>query len=74
MILNEVESHIEHKSRYSHRYIVWVVLFGSYARGDYVDDHINGYISDFDILVAVNGRELADDTDLWYKIDALQKT
>ena len=69
LISNELEAYIEHKSRYSHSYIVWMVLFGSYARGDYVEDHINGYISDFDILVAVNGRELADDSDLWYKID-----
>jgi len=50
-------------------YLVWVVLFGSYVRGTYVADPVNGDISDFDILVAVNGRELADDTSLWYGIE-----
>ena len=67
LILNEVEAYTEHKSR--HHSIVWLVLFGSYARGTYVEDPVNGYISDFDILVAVNGRELADDTRLWYGIE-----
>ena len=69
LILNEIEAFTQHKASYSHSYIVWMVLFGSYARGDYVEDPINGYISDFDILVAVNGRELADDTKLWYQIE-----
>jgi predicted nucleotidyltransferase len=27
-----------------------IVLFGSYSRGDWVDDAANGYQSDFDIL------------------------
>ncbi len=67
VILNEVEAYTEHKSGYG--YIIWLVLFGSYARGTYVDNPINGYISDYDILVAVNGRELADDLKLWYKIE-----
>ena len=30
-----------------------VILFGSYARGDWVEDPENGYFSDFDILVVV---------------------
>jgi len=67
VILNEVEAYTEHKSGYGR--IVWLVLFGSYARGTYVDNTINGYISDYDILVAVNGRELADDLKFWYKIE-----
>lgn len=67
IILNEVEGYTEHKSGYG--YVVWLVLFGSYARGTYVDNPINGYISDYDILVAVNGQELADDLKLWYKIE-----
>jgi len=45
------------------------VLFGSYARGSYVDNPVNGYVSDFDILVAVNGRELAEDLRLWHSIE-----
>ena len=66
LILNEVGGFTENDR---HQFIIWVVLFGSYARGTYVEDPVNGYISDFDILVAVNGRELADDTSLWYSIE-----
>ena len=64
VILNEVEGDAG-----DYEYIVWLVLFGSYARGTYVDNPVNGYISDYDILVAVNGRELADDLTLWHKIE-----
>jgi predicted nucleotidyltransferase/HEPN domain-containing protein len=42
-----------------------IVLFGSYARGDHVNDPVGGYFSDFDILVAVNHEELADTTEYW---------
>lgn len=42
-----------------------VVLFGSYARGDWVVDPVGGYFSDFDILVVVNHEELADTADYW---------
>jgi len=34
--------------------ILKVVLYGSYARGDWVDDPIGGYQSDYDILVVVS--------------------
>ena len=64
IILNEVEGDA---GRYE--WIVWIILFGSHARGTYVDNPINGYISDYDILVGVNGRELADDLTLWYGIE-----
>jgi len=39
-----------------------IILFGSYARGTWVDEpHTSkGYRSDFDILVIVSNRELAD--------------
>lgn len=45
--------------------ILKVILFGSYARGDWVADPIGGYFSDFDILVVVNHDELADITEYW---------
>ena len=64
LILNEIEGDAS-----QHEFIVWLVLFGSHARGTYVDNPVNGYISDYDILVAVNGRELADDLKLWYGIE-----
>lgn len=37
-----------------------IVLYGSYARGDWVDDPIGGYQSDYDILVVVNYERLAE--------------
>lgn len=45
--------------------ILKIILFGSYARGDWVDDPVGGYFSDFDILVVVNHDELADITEYW---------
>jgi predicted nucleotidyltransferase/HEPN domain-containing protein len=43
-----------------------MILFGSYSRGDWVDDTANGYKSDFDILVIVSHKDLADIADYWY--------
>ena len=37
-----------------------IVLYGSYARGDWVDDPIGGYTSDYDILIVVNDERLVD--------------
>jgi len=36
------------------------VLYGSYARGGWVDDPIGGYKSDYDILIVVNDDNLVD--------------
>ncbi len=52
-----------------------IILFGSYARGDWVEDvTVDGhttyeYSSDFDILVIVKSQSLADQIDLWYDIE-----
>ena len=43
--------------------ILKLVLYGSYARGDWVDDPIGGYKSDYDILVIVNYQRLTDFAD-----------
>ncbi|KUR78642.1 HEPN domain-containing protein [Novosphingobium sp. FSW06-99] len=40
--------------------ILKLVLYGSYARGGWVDDPIGGYKSDYDILVVVNDERLVD--------------
>jgi predicted nucleotidyltransferase len=45
--------------------ILKVVLFGSYARGDWVDDRVGGYKSDYDLLVVVNDEALTDTADYW---------
>ncbi|MBB4837003.1 putative nucleotidyltransferase/HEPN domain-containing protein [Sphingomonas kyeonggiensis] len=49
--------------------ILKLVLFGSYARGDWVDDPIGGYHSDYDILVVVNDERLTDITEYWGAAD-----
>jgi predicted nucleotidyltransferase/HEPN domain-containing protein len=42
-----------------------IVLYGSYARGDWVDDPIGGYHSDYDILIVVSHDKLTDVVDYW---------
>jgi predicted nucleotidyltransferase/HEPN domain-containing protein len=49
--------------------ILKIILFGSYARGDWVDDPKGGYKSDYDLLVVVNHEELADLSEYWGKAD-----
>jgi predicted nucleotidyltransferase/HEPN domain-containing protein len=45
--------------------ILKLVLYGSYARGDWVEDPVGGYASDYDILVVVNDERLTDVVDYW---------
>ena len=47
--------------------ILKVILFGSYARGDWVDAPFdsNNFTSDYDILVIVNQKELTDRAGYW---------
>lgn len=49
--------------------ILKVILYGSYARGDWVDDSVGGYRSDYDILVVVNDAKLADLVEYWGAAD-----
>lgn len=46
--------------------ILKIILFGSYARDDWVDEPENGYQSDFDLLVVVSHEDLTDISDHWY--------
>ena len=46
--------------------ILKVVLFGSYARDDCVDEPQNGYQSDYDLLIIVSHPDLTDIADYWY--------
>lgn len=46
--------------------ILKIILFGSYARSDWVDEPENGYQSDFDLLVVVNHDDLTDIAHYWY--------
>lgn len=43
-----------------------IILFGSYARTDWVDEPENGYLSDFDLLVVVNHEKLTNIADYWW--------
>lgn len=45
--------------------ILKIILFGSYARGGWVEDHLSGYYSDYDILVVVDKDYLADALGFW---------
>jgi predicted nucleotidyltransferase/HEPN domain-containing protein len=49
--------------------VLKIILFGSYARGTFVDEPYTkkGYRSDFDILIIVNDRKLADFATYWNK-------
>jgi len=46
--------------------ILKVILFGSYARSDWVDEPENGYQSDFDLLIIVSHEKLTDIAEFWY--------
>ncbi len=46
--------------------ILKIILFGSYARQDWVDDPENGYQSDFDLLIIVSHEKLTDVAEYWY--------
>jgi predicted nucleotidyltransferase/HEPN domain-containing protein len=43
-----------------------IILFGSYARDDWVDEPENGYQSDYDLLVVVSHEDLTDIAHYWY--------
>ncbi|BAK67359.1 putative nucleotidyltransferase [Sphingobium sp. SYK-6] len=51
--------------------ILKVILYGSYARGGWVDEPhtAKGYRSDFDLLVIVNDKRLTDRVDYWSNAD-----
>ena len=51
--------------------ILKVILYGSYARGTWVDEPhtAKGYQSDYDLLIIVNDKRLADRVKYWSKLD-----
>ena len=44
--------------------ILKIILYGSYARGDWVHDPVGRYFSDFDILIVVDHEDLTD-SEVW---------
>jgi len=55
--------------------IAMIILFGSYARGEYKEEkdllpkQKSGHASDYDILVISSNRETAENSSLWKKIN-----
>src|SRR4051812_13192263 len=51
--------------------ILKIVLYGSYARGGWVDEPhtAKGYQSDFDLLIIVNDERLTDRVEYWAKAE-----
>ena len=46
-----------------------IILFGSHARGDWVQDPVGGYFSDFDVLVVTEKSAAVERHKLWSKIE-----
>jgi len=71
IIFSEVEQFRATKlsARKSDGKILKVILYGSYARGDWVEDRLSGYRSDYDLLVVVNKQSFADEDELWLALD-----
>jgi len=48
-----------------------VILYGSYARGGWVDEPhtAKGYQSDYDLLIIVNDKRLTDRVEFWLKLE-----
>lgn len=50
--------------------VLKIILFGSYAREDWVEDPIGRYFSDYDILIIVDHDDLADTVEFWDTAEA----
>lgn len=61
----EVKTRNRSHHHLKHGRILKIVLFGSYARGDWVEDKKSGYASDYDLLVVVSHDDLADVVEYW---------
>jgi len=56
--------------RYRNGKLLKIILFGSYARGDWVEDPVGRYFSDYDLLIIVNHDDLTDIAEFWEKTEA----
>ena len=56
--------------------VLMIVLFGSHARGDWVEDRhvedgvLHEYMSDFDIIVIVRSNRIVNSKDTWRRAEA----
>ena len=46
-----------------------IILFGSYARDDWVEDPVGRYFSDYDLLVVVDHEDLTDASEFWVGVE-----
>ncbi len=69
MVLRQtLTEYVETKQGSKREFQIWkIILFGSYAKGTWVSDPDNGYISDYDILVVVNNEDLVEDDVVWQR-------
>ncbi len=71
IIFSEVEQFRATKlsAKRANSQVLKVILYGSYARGDWVEDRLSGYRSDYDILIIVNSEAFAQEQELWLGLD-----
>ena len=55
--------------RFRNGRLLKIILFGSYARGDWVEDPVGRYFSDFDLLIIVDHEDLTDVPEFWAKTE-----
>jgi predicted nucleotidyltransferase/HEPN domain-containing protein len=55
--------------RFKNGKLLKIILYGSYARGDWVADPVGRYFSDFDLLVVVDHEDLADVGEFWIETE-----
>lgn len=55
--------------RFKNGRLLKIILFGSYARGDWVEDPVGRYFSDFDLLVVVDHEDLTDVPEFWHALE-----
>ena len=55
--------------RFRNGKILKIILFGSHARGDWVEDPVGRYFSDFDLLIVVDHEDLTDVPEFWVKTE-----
>ncbi len=71
IIFAEVEQFraTKQSSKRANSQILKVILYGSYARGGWVEDRLSGYRSDYDLLIVVNSESFAQEQELWLSLD-----
>jgi HEPN domain-containing protein/predicted nucleotidyltransferase len=71
LLLETFKASFDHASSPAKRNgrILKIILFGSYAKGRWVNDPAHGYMSDYDVLVIVNHEKLVEDYRFWHRVE-----